>query len=58
MEPEQGYQKISGIKCEVKDCQYHAKDDSCVAGKIEVGPEHASDSSDTVCVTFQPNQNK
>ena len=54
MEPDNNSQKISGIKCDVKNCHYHAKDDSCDAGRIEVGPEHANDSSETICATFQP----
>lgn len=47
-------QPIEGIKCQVKNCVYHSPQSSCCAGKIEVGPSHASDSTETICATFKP----
>ena len=45
--------KISGIKCEVKACRYHTKDNCCDAGCIEVVHHNAQTSSETACGTFQ-----
>ena len=45
--------KNHSIKCDVKNCQYH-KDCYCTADMIQVGPQYASSSADTVCVTFRP----
>lgn len=43
------------IICKVKDCEYHAPEDICTAGKIEVGgPCDCCSSCDTECVTFKP----
>ncbi len=43
------------IKCNVSNCEYHAKEkDLCCASEIEVGPHYANSSSDTVCHTFKP----
>ena len=36
--------KIDGIVCHVETCEYHCCDDSCKAGKIQVGGETAHDS--------------
>ena len=47
---------IEGIKCEVTNCVYHAKEHRCDAGKIEVGPGYAHSSDDTICATFTPGQ--
>ncbi len=49
-----GGQPIKGIKCEVKNCEYHDGEHYCEAGSIEVGPTFAVSSSDTVCQTFKP----
>ena len=46
--------EISGIKCNVSNCVYHAKDDACEAGSIEVGPcSNCSCTTDTCCNTFK-----
>ena len=44
---------ISGIKCDVKNCNYHTHDDCCVAGEIQVGPSNAEVGSQTKCGTFE-----
>ena len=45
--------KIDGIVCHVETCEYHSKDDKCVAGKISVGGCTACNCSDTCCNTFK-----
>ncbi len=45
--------KINGIICHVETCEYHAKDDRCVAGEISVGGCRACDCTDTCCNTFK-----
>lgn len=41
------------VKCDVSNCVYHAKDNKCDAGNIEVGPSHScSDDNETKCKTF------
>ncbi len=47
-------QPIQGIKCGVKNCEYHDGTHYCEAGCIEVGPHYAATSGDTVCRTFKP----
>ncbi len=42
------------IRCDVKNCHYHQKDDSCSAQEVSVGPTFANSSADTVCATFKP----
>lgn len=43
------------IICKVEECAYHASDDVCTAGCIEVGGTKSCCSScDTECVTFKP----
>lgn len=44
-----------GIKCSVENCKYNAQDHYCHAKQIEVGPQFASCSAETICATFQPN---
>lgn len=44
---------IEGIVCEVSSCKYHTTQDECMAGKIEVGDQSATDKSDTLCRTFK-----
>ncbi len=47
-------QEISGIKCNVTNCVYHAKNNACEAGHIEVGPcSCCSCTTDTCCNTFK-----
>lgn len=46
-------QVIEGIRCGVADCVYHAQEDCCRAGEIEVGPSHAQERAQTRCATFQ-----
>lgn len=45
--------KINGIICHVETCEYHAKDDHCVAGEISVGGCKACDCTETCCNTFK-----
>ena len=47
---------IKGISCDVKNCQYHEKENCCTAGEIAVGPSYAHSSSETVCATFKPRE--
>ena len=50
--------KNSCIRCNVSNCEFHAKnDDFCSASEIEVGPHYANSSNDTVCHTFKPSEN-
>jgi hypothetical protein len=44
---------ISGVHCDVSNCIYNEQGCKCCADKIDVGPEHADNSSETVCSTFQ-----
>lgn len=52
----QSCDKIDGIKCDVQNCVYHKKDNSCEAGNIEVGPGYANSSEETICATFRPGE--
>lgn len=45
---------IKGIKCDVKNCVYHANQNACYAGCISVGPREADCSAHTNCATFKP----
>lgn len=46
--------EISGIKCNVSNCVYHAKNNACEAGMIEVGPcDTCNCTTDTCCNTFK-----
>ena len=47
---------IKGIVCDVKNCAYHAGQNSCCAGCISVGPREASCSANTNCATFKPRE--
>lgn len=49
-----GGDMISGISCDVKNCQYHQEGHKCTAREIKVGPGYAATSSDTICATFKP----
>ncbi|MDF2678752.1 MAG: hypothetical protein K0Q97_3106 [Bacillota bacterium] len=44
-----------GIKCVVNTCHYYAQGDHCNAQKIEVQHRNATDSHETDCATFMPN---
>ena len=43
---------LSGVKCIVNTCHYHAEGDHCSATRIEVQPRNASQSEETDCATF------
>ena len=43
-----------GISCDVKNCQYHTGDCHCTAEMINVGPNFACSSAETICATFKP----
>lgn len=45
--------EINGIKCDAKNCVYHGSDNSCHAGKIEVGYCSSCSCSETACTTFK-----
>ena len=45
---------IKGISCDVSNCAFHGKENSCHANCISVGPSYAQSSSETVCATFKP----
>ncbi len=42
-----------GVNCDVSNCYYHDGECHCTAEKINVGPSHATSSTDTVCATFK-----
>ncbi|MBE6782270.1 MAG: DUF1540 domain-containing protein [Ruminococcaceae bacterium] len=44
---------ISGIKCDVVNCEYHREGNKCQAGSIEVGHGNCSTSKETSCETFK-----
>ncbi len=44
----------NGICCEVKNCAYHQGQDNCTAQSVQVGPQFANSSAETVCSTFRP----
>ena len=46
--------KVKGITCDVRECQYHDGENTCMAGHVSVGPTDAKCSSETVCATFRP----
>ena len=48
-------QRVNRIKCEVKNCAYHSKENCCHASVIEVKPQHGKCEceSDTICSTFK-----
>ena len=41
------------VACNVKNCVYHAENDMCSAGKIQVGNGSAASAKDTCCDTFK-----
>ena len=47
-------QHIEGIQCDVANCTYNEKQSFCTAKNIKVGPQFASSSNETACVTFKP----
>lgn len=42
---------ISGIKCDAKECKYHAPEDKCVASSIRVNSDATH--NDALCKTFE-----
>ncbi len=54
MKPEKMSSPNQGIKCVVNTCQYYMSGDHCCAEKIEVQPQNASDTQETDCATFIP----
>mgnify|MGYP003777742849 FL=1 len=46
---------LDGVKCIVNTCHYHLLGDMCGANKIEIQPRNASNSEETDCATFRPN---
>lgn len=43
-----------GIKCVVNTCSYYLSGDHCSAERIEVQPKNASNTQETDCATFIP----
>ena len=43
----------SCIACSVKNCIHHTEEDTCSAGKIQVGNYSASTARETCCDTFK-----
>lgn len=41
------------IACSVKNCVYHTMENTCSAGKIQVGNNSACTAKETCCDTFQ-----
>ena len=41
------------IICDVTNCVYNDDNRYCTAKQIKVGPQYASSSADTLCVTFK-----
>lgn len=46
------HQHLSGVKCVVSTCYYHAQGDYCNAAKIEIQPNVANTTQETDCATF------
>lgn len=44
---------IPGVLCDVKNCVYHDGERNCEATQINVGPNYAITSADTICSTFK-----
>lgn len=50
----QGQSQTTGrIVCDVTNCVYNNDQRHCTANEIKVGPQYASSSADTLCVTFK-----
>ena len=49
-----GGQGQDRIHCGVTNCVYNEDQKYCSAKQIKVGPQFASSSADTICVTFKP----
>lgn len=47
---------LDGVKCVVNTCMYHKEGDRCTAHKIEIRPRNATNSNDTDCATFRPDE--
>ena len=44
---------LNGISCDVCNCVYNKNTKQCHATSIEIGPQYAVNSADTVCATFK-----
>ncbi|MDD6478202.1 MAG: DUF1540 domain-containing protein [Oscillospiraceae bacterium] len=44
------------VACNVKNCMYHNSNDTCNAGRIQVGNFSASTHEETCCDTFKAKQ--
>ncbi|HYF84206.1 MAG TPA: DUF1540 domain-containing protein [Clostridia bacterium] len=47
---------LSGVKCVVNTCYYYSQGNYCNAAKIEIQPNDATNTQETDCATFAPNQ--
>ena len=45
--------KIDGVSCNAKHCIYNREGNVCDAGKIAIGTNSATSSSETNCATFK-----
>ena len=45
---------ISGVNCQVENCQYHTTGNLCTAAGIDVKNETAHTKAETFCGTFTP----
>ncbi|MBQ7725850.1 MAG: DUF1540 domain-containing protein [Clostridia bacterium] len=46
------------ISCDVRNCVYHTMEDTCAAGRIQVGHGEASSCHDTCCDTFSAKESQ
>ena len=55
---EQKAKEIKNITCNARNCAYNDKQRSkCMAGSIQVGTRDACTCSETICATFQLDDN-
>ncbi|MBR5273015.1 MAG: DUF1540 domain-containing protein [Clostridia bacterium] len=45
--------KIDGVSCDAKHCIYNREGNICDAGRIAIGTNNATSSSETICATFK-----
>lgn len=48
-------QPIGRVKCVVDSCHFWDSGDHCVAHEIEIQPPNSSNTQETDCATFMPN---
>ncbi|MBR5774519.1 MAG: DUF1540 domain-containing protein [Clostridia bacterium] len=45
--------QIPGVSCDAKHCIYNRAGNVCEAGRIDIGTNKATSSSETICATFK-----